>query len=266
VAGAATLNEKTIGSLESVLRAYANGTIFGETSGEGKIRVIWLHGWGRTGADFAESAELLAQRGVASLALDLPGFGASPPPATAGGARTYATLLVSALKEVGSTPVVLVGHSFGGRIASVLASTYPELVSGVLFTGAPLVKRSSGGRSPLAYRIIRKARRLGLVSESRLEKARQRYGSVDYRAAQGVMREVLVASVNESYEVELKNIHQKVIALWGSEDHDVPFDVAYRALGLIPGENELELLMDIGHLVPFAAPADLARVTEKLLS
>jgi len=80
------------------------------------------------------------------------------------------------------------------------------------------------------------------------------------------MREVLVASVNESYEVELKNIHQKVIALWGSEDHDVPFDVAYRALGLIPGENELELLMNIGHLVPLAAPADLARVTEKLLS
>jgi len=140
VAGAATLNEKTIGSLESVLRAYANGTIFGETYGEGEIRVIWLHGWGRTGADFAKSAELLAQRGVASLALDLPGFGASPPPATAGGARTYATLLVSALKEVGSTPVVLVGHSF-----ALYRSTAGEAIIGWAF--APRVPNNSKGSS-----------------------------------------------------------------------------------------------------------------------
>lgn len=249
-----------------MLRAYAQGKIFGETYGDGEIRVVFLHGWGRSKADFAPSAELLAAQGVASLALDLPGFGASPVPTHSGGAREYAALLVSVLSELSTQPVVLVGHSFGGRIASVIASTNPELVAGVLFTGAPLVRTSSGGRSPLAYRLVRRARALGLVSEARLDRARQHYGSTDYRAAQGVMRDVLVAAVNESYEAELATIHQRVVALWGAEDRAVPVAVAERALALVPGEHHLQVLRGIGHLVPTTAPLDLARATQGLLS
>jgi len=249
-----------------VLRAYAQGKIFGETYGDGEIRVVFLHGWGRSKADFASSAELLAAQGVASLALDLPGFGASPVPTQSGGAREYAALLVPVLNELATQPVVLVGHSFGGRIASVVASTDPELVAAVLFTGAPLVRTSSGGRSPLVYRMVRSARSLGLVSEARLDRARQHYGSADYRAAQGVMRDVLVAAVNESYEAELATIYQRVVALWGADDLAVPVAVAERALALVPGECHLEILPGIGHLVPTTAPLELARATQGLLS
>ena len=46
-------------------------------------------------------------------------------------------------------------------------------------------------------------RRAGLVSEQRLDRARNRFGSADYRAAEGVMRSVLVEAVGESYEAEL---------------------------------------------------------------
>lgn len=256
---------ESLGSLESVLHAYANGTVFGETYGEGVCRVLWLHGWGRSGSDFAKSAQLLANRGIASLSLDLPGFGSSPAPLESGGARHYAQLLVPILKEIGSAPVILVGHSFGGRIASILAIEVPELVAGVLFTGAPLVRGKSGGKSPLGYRVIKKARVLGLVSEEKLERARQKYGSTDYRAAQGVMREVLVTTVNESYEAELSAIHQPVLALWGSEDRDVPTSIAERALALIPGRHELKILSGVGHLVPTTSPEELATATESML-
>jgi pimeloyl-ACP methyl ester carboxylesterase len=261
-----TLNAILLGSLESVLRAYAQGTIFGETSGEGQIRVLFLHGWGRSKADFSDCAALLKEHGVTSLALDLPGFGASPVPARAGGAREYAALVLPVLQEVAASPLVVVGHSFGGRIASVLASTHPELISAVLFTGAPLVKSQSSGRSPLAYRLLRRARSLGLVSEARLEQARQRYGSSDYRAAQGVMREVLVATVNESYEPELAGIHQPTSFLWGADDQAVGVTVAESAMALVPGEHHLRVLPGVGHLVPTSAAAELARATKDLLS
>ncbi len=261
----ATLWVKSLGSLVSVLHAYANGTIFGETYGEGDCRVIWLHGWGRSGSDFASSAGQLAAHGFASLSLDLPGFGSSPIPLQAGGARHYAQLLIPILKEMGSAPVILVGHSFGGRIASVLATEVPDRVAGVLFIGAPLVKLQSGTKSPVGYRLVKTARALGLVSEAKLERARQKYGSADYRAAQGVMREVLVATVNESYEAELATIHQPVLALWGSEDRDVPTSVAERALALVSGETQLQILQGVGHLVPTTSPNELAAAAESML-
>jgi len=64
--------------------------------------------------------------GVASVALDLPGFGASTAPAVAGGARRYAELVMPALKEIGDGPFVLVGHSFGGTVACVIAPIIPR--------------------------------------------------------------------------------------------------------------------------------------------
>jgi len=256
---------KSLGSLGDVLRAYAHGTIFGESYGEGPVRVVWLHGWGRSGSDFAQSASVLALKGVASISLDFPGFGSSPAPSQAGGARLYAELISPALREIAEGPVVLVGHSFGGRVASVIASEYPELVAGVLFTGAPLVRRKSGGKSPFKFRVIKKARALGLVSEARLERARRTYGSLDYRTAQGIMRDVLVATVNESYESELAKITQPVRALWGANDRDVPTEIAERSLSLIPGPHHLRVLSGVGHLVPTTAPNELAAETELLV-
>ena len=54
-----------------------------------------------------------------------------------------------------------------------------------------------------AYRVIRRLHTLRLVSDDAMEAARQRYGSADYRAAQGIMRQVLVRAVNETYEAQL---------------------------------------------------------------
>jgi pimeloyl-ACP methyl ester carboxylesterase len=242
-----------------VLRAYGDGNIFGEPYGQGPVRIIWLHGWARRGQDFAASATVLARRGVASVALDLPGFGASPEPVSAGGARRYAELLLPALKEIGEGPFVLVGHSFGGTVACVIAANHPELVRALVLTGAPLLRTPSSRKSPLAYRTLRALHARKLVSDRRMEAARQKYGSSDYRNATGVMRDVLVASVNESYEEELARLNVPVIMLWGEEDREVPLDVATRA-GALLSTHSLQSLHGVGHLLPSEAPEELANV------
>jgi len=254
-----------VSSLKYVLRAYGDGTIFGEPYGQGPVRIIWLHGWARRGQDFAVAATELARRGVASVALDLPGFGASAAPESAGGARLYAHLVLPALKEIGDGPFVLVGHSFGGTVACVVAANHPELVRSLVLTGAPLLRTPSSRRSPLAYRTLRWLRARGLVSASRIEAARQKYGSRDYRSATGVMRDVLVASVNESYEEELARLEVPVTLLWGEDDHEVPLDVASRAGALLGRDHNLVSLHGVGHLVPSEAPEELANVVGALV-
>jgi pimeloyl-ACP methyl ester carboxylesterase len=207
----------------------------------------------------------LARRGVASVALDLPGFGASPVPATAGGARHYAELVMPALAEVGDGPFVLVGHSFGGTVACVLAANHPESVRALVLTGAPLLRRPSARKSPWTYRALRWLHARKLVSDERMEAARQQYGSRDYRNATGVMRDVLVISVNESYEDELARLDVPVTLLWGDGDREVPLDVATRAMALLATTPALTVLPGIGHLLPTEAPDALVNVVGVVL-
>jgi pimeloyl-ACP methyl ester carboxylesterase len=253
-----------LGNLVLVLRAYRGGLVFGELVGDSPPAVVLLHGWRRSHQDFAALAQGLHARGVSSLALDLPGFGASPPPTVATGASGYADNVATLLRELGGPPTVLVGHSFGGRVATVLAATYPELVSHVVLTGVPLLRTGSGATSPLAYRLLRRGARWRVVSPARLEKARQRYGSADYRAANGVMRDVLVTVVNEEYSSYLSEFRVGLDLVWGANDTVVPPDVARRAQLLVTGSH-LHVVEGVSHLLPSEAPDTLLEPLLKVL-
>src|SRR5580692_1025745 len=186
-----------------MLRSFAGGDLFGETWGVPPARVLALHGWRRTHSDFVGVLGPGSKIGPTSaLALDLPGFGASPPPPEAWGSADYAELIARVLGEGGAglpeAPVVVLGHSFGGRVAVHLAASNPELVRALVLTGAPVARREGPVRKPpVGFRLVRSAHRAHLVGEERMERARKRYGSADYAAAEGVMRQVLVRLLAE---------------------------------------------------------------------
>ncbi len=248
-----------------MLRSYGGSRLFGELYGSNTVRVIWLHGWARQAQDFSAAAKALAERGISSVALDLPGFGASPVPDVAGGARHYAELVAPVLREISDEPVVLVGHSFGGRVAVVLASEYSDLVQSLVLSGAPLLRAAPSSRPPINYRVVRWLARRRLVSHARLERARQKYGSSDYRRAHGVMRDVLVANVNETYEAELATLEMPVAFVWGEGDEEAPYAVAVSAAALVPGPSTLRRIPGVGHMVPLEAPDELVDAAEKAL-
>jgi len=244
------------------LRSLAGGKLFAEAIGVGPPRVLALHGWGRRGSDFTHS---LASLGA--LAVDLPGFGATPAPTEVLGAREYAALLVPIFDEFSSPPVV-VGHSFGGRVAVCLAAQRPDLVGPVLVTGAPLLRLSKTSGPPVAYRVARRLNRLGVLSDSKMEELKRRRGSTDYRAATGIMRDILVRAVNEEYQPELERL-TKLDLLWGSDDSEVPLAVAESAAEIVRsggGQASVQVVPDVGHLLPLQAPQALTSAVEALLT
>jgi pimeloyl-ACP methyl ester carboxylesterase len=144
-------------------------------------------------------------------------------------------------------PPVIVGHSFGGRVAVALAAQHPESVSGLVLVGVPLLGRDGPKpRVPWKYRLIRGARRLGLIPEERLERAKKEFGSADYRAASGVMRDILVTSVNETYERELGKLACPVRLVWGERDSAAPVAIARAALPMI-ADGSLDVVPEAGH-------------------
>lgn len=229
--------------------------------------MLALHGWGRIHADFDTSLAGLVQSraGLGALAVDLPGFGASPAPPTAGGAAVYADLIEPVLDDCAAR-VVVVGHSFGGRIAVELAVRRPERVASLVLCGVPLLRRTDRPltKPALQYRLARGLHRRGLLGEAAMEGMRRRFGSADYRNASGVMRDVLVAAVNETYETQLGAISQPVELLWGLHDDAVPVETARRAHERL-SESRLTVLDGAGHFVPTeAAPALSEAITRRL--
>ena len=231
--------------------------------GDSPPKVLALHGWGRRGKDFAASLE-----GLDAIAPDLPGFGVSPAPLEVMGAEDYARFIEPLLDEF-SDPPLIVGHSFGGRVAVCLAARNPDRVGALLLIGVPLVRATPLRRPSLSYRVIRALAGWGLISEDRLERERQRRGSADYRAATGVMRQILVRVVGEEYERQLRALGSPVHLLWGAIDEEVPTTVAELARDLIAdagGKVELRVLPGVGHHVPVEAPAALRSLVDEVLA
>jgi pimeloyl-ACP methyl ester carboxylesterase len=244
--------------------------MYGETWGEGPPVVLVLHGWRRTHADFAASMGPAAPGGaLRTLAPDLPGFGATPDPPVPWGSDQYAAAVAELLRS-GDGPgpgagVVVVGHSLGGRIAVKLAAAHPELVAALVLTGAPLVRNGRPRTPPAAFRVARALHRAGLVSDDRMERERRRRGSADYRAAEGVMREVLVRLVNEDYGEALAALRCPVELVWGADDTEAPLSVAHAIAAAVP-HAALTVCAAAGHLTPLTAPDELRAATERALA
>jgi 3-oxoadipate enol-lactonase len=91
--------------------------------------VVLLHGQPGSGADWDQVTERLPA-GVGVLALDRPGYGASPRPA--GGFAAGARAVVAELDARGIDQAVLVGHSYGGGVALATAQLAPERVAALV--------------------------------------------------------------------------------------------------------------------------------------
>jgi pimeloyl-ACP methyl ester carboxylesterase len=233
------------------LRSFADGALFAEVLGEGAPGILALHGWGRRGSDFRRALSDLPV-----LAPDLPGFGASPAPSEVIGAQGYARALAPML-DAFTDPVLVVGHSFGGRVAMRLAAEHPDRIASVILTGVPLLRLHAPRKPSMAYRLLRLGNRMGLVPDEVMERRRRRSGSADYRAASGIMRDILVKVVGETYEEELRSVTHPIHLLWGSNDREVSVEVARRAMSIREDAGlpvSLEVVEGVGHLLPLEAP------------
>ena len=246
-------------SLPGVLTTLLGGRAFAERYGEPPARVVALHGWGRTRADW--NATLQSHD---ALALDLPGFGATPAPEDGWSTEEYAGWVRECLEDAhrfGVERPVLVGHSFGGRVAVRLAAKSPELVRGIVLTGVPLLRtQGPASKPPLGFRALRLLNKWHFISNERMEQERRKRGSADYRAAEGVMREVLVKAVNEDYGDALDALAANglpVAMVWGENDTAATVAMAQQARARIGDHADLVVVPGSAHLLDDALAAAL---------
>jgi len=237
-----------------VLTVFHQGEVFGDLAEGHGPPVLLLHGWGRSRSDL-----LHLDCGEAPvLALDLPGHGTSPAPSVKIGTEGFAELVADCLRESFSESAVVFGHSFGGRVALQLATKFPELTSGLVLSGVPFFRAVS--KPSLEYRVVRSIAARASDKSSLKSWFRNRYGSSDYLAADGVMRDVFVEVVNEEYEKQLAALGQSglhVEMVWGESDTAAPLAQARRAQTLLGSSSSLHVVA-AGHDVHKEASGEVA--------
>ncbi|MEU5277198.1 alpha/beta hydrolase [Streptomyces asoensis] len=95
---------------------------------EGLEPALYVHGLGGSSQNWSALMALL-DGVVASEAVDLPGFGDSPPPDDGNYSITaHARAVIRYLDAVGRGPVHLFGNSLGGAVSTRVAAVRPDLV------------------------------------------------------------------------------------------------------------------------------------------
>jgi pimeloyl-ACP methyl ester carboxylesterase len=116
--------------------------------------VIFLHGMGGSWEDWIEQLHVLSLH-YRVCAIDIPGFGLSPPPGKVGAGFTLslcADFVRKLMDAKGYERAFLVGNSMGGGIAMRFAIDFPERVKGIaLANGIGLGKELSGFNRLLAF-------------------------------------------------------------------------------------------------------------------
>jgi pimeloyl-ACP methyl ester carboxylesterase len=202
--------------------------------------LLMLHGWGASAELVWPLAARLAACGVAPCAVDLPGFGRTPAPTTSWSVSDYAIWTLHLIDALALDKVHLFGHSFGGRIALVLAADHPERFHKVVLAN------SAGLRPPiplsvkLRTQLYRSARRTleAVGAQALAQNLRSRYnarfGSADYNAATGVMRETFIRVVNEDLRHYAARVQRPTLLFWGDQDTDTPLWMGQKLEALIP--------------------------------
>lgn len=100
----------------------------GADSGPASGTIVWIHGLSGSWQNWLENLPVLAAAGWRCIAMDLPGFGASPMPAEKISMSGYAAIVDELLRTLGVTRAVVVGNSMGGFVGAEIALRFPTWV------------------------------------------------------------------------------------------------------------------------------------------
>lgn len=266
-----------------------------DLGGDGRP-VVCVHGLGGSYANWVGAAPYLSRLGHVT-ALDLPGFGLTPPLGRSAGVEANRRLLHRYLSGLDG-PAILVGNSMGGAIALRQAAHSPSTVSRLVLVSpaAPwafhrvrwdpliilfflayalpglssmmLLGRHRLAPEPVARLILRMLtahpERIdpGLVDlHVRLARQRNHIPGIDKAFIRASRSVVLAALRRSSYDRLVAAVRAPTLVLHGERDRLIPPEAALR-LGSLRPDWQVRILEDVGHVAMLEEPSRFGRLVD----
>ncbi len=185
--------------------------------GSGKKDMVVLHGWQASIEEWKRVADNFSEDGYRVFLIDLPGFGGTSRVQSDWGAYEYADFVVEFCKTMGVKNPVVIGHSFGGRVAIVLAGFKKIAISRLVLVDAAGMEMKS-----LKTRMVRV---LAPWFRWLPKNIKRILGSADYKNS-GNMMEIFKKVINQPLRYLLPEIKVPTVVVWGERDSILPLSEA----------------------------------------
>lgn len=213
--------------------------------GDSKNYIIFLHGWGADKKSFLWLKDYFFDYSL--IFVDFPGFGDSDAPEKAWSVFDYVQDLKSVLDKFEIKSLIIVGHSFGGRVgikfSYLYQNDYDKFKLCLVDSAGIKPKRNVGYFVKIYYyKILKKiAKKFKFIKKMLLN-----CGSSDYKKLSPIMKETFKKVVNEDLSYDAKYIIKPTLIVWGENDKDTKVYMAKKLNKLIVN-SRLCILEKAGH-------------------
>lgn len=197
----------------------SDGLMYYEVDGKGEPLVL-LHGWGQTLRTFDSFVSNMKER-YKIVRVDFIGFGNSDIPMRVLRLEDYVNHIKEFLKYLQINNPIILGHSFGGRVAIELSSD--EIFKKVFLVSTPAFKNKSLNYyyKVCKYKILKKyyyifnkEKYLYLINNS---------GSKDFKSSTHLMKGTLINIVRYDLTKSLLKNKNKIVILASVNDSEVEY-------------------------------------------
>lgn len=229
-----------------------------------KNSVILLHGWGVSSSIFNSLAEFLAGNNFGVYLLDFPGFGKSPAPKEPLKLEDYSKMLKELIEKEIKEEVILLGHSFGGRVAIKCSALYPDLVKKlILIDSAGFIKKGLKiSLVKILSKISKPVFKLPCFSSLRI-KIYRKLGTEDY-LLNPELKKTYAQIVSEDLTETLKKVSSPTLIIWGKKDKITPLSWGKKMHQLINNSKFYEI--NGGHFSFLDNPPECYLIIKNFLS
>ncbi len=212
-----------------------------------KKSILFLHGWG-SNKDIMRQAFGNTMSDFRHIYMDMPGFGKSPNNIFLT-TQDYARITKSFLQEINIECDMIAGHSFGGKVATLLNPPCLILIA------------SAGIKVPKPLSVKIKISLFKLLKTLGLSKFRSIFVSEDAKGMNEAMYQTFKYVVNEEFEDNFNKVTSKTLLFWGKEDTATPLWTAQKISNIINNSKLYEY--DGDHYFFLKQSQDIAKEIEK---
>lgn len=235
--------------------------------GNGKKSILILPGWGNTRETFSNIINFLEENYKIYI-IDYPGFGNSPLIEKELNIYDYSLLIYNFIKDKEINNPIIIAHSFGGRIASILIGKYNLKVNKLILFDVAGIKRKNIKLffKIKLYKLLKLLTYLlpSCVRKKVKEKLIEFFSSTDYRYIPICMKKTFQNIIKEDLKCYYKNITTDTLIIWGDKDYDTPLkDSKY--LNKVIKNSGLIIYKNAGHFSYLDYPYLTTRILEIFL-
>jgi non-heme chloroperoxidase len=248
-------------------------TLSYQAFGDGPTTLVFMHGWGGSGAYFNETIQHLSLGDLRVITFDYRGHGDSEKVDNGYTLERFARDTFEVADRAGAGKFVVVGFSMSGKFAQYLQLLQSDRVRGqVLVSGFPATEipfpaelqqdwvNRAGDSQKMSDLLTN-----GFLSQPVKPEVLQRFATEAARIPAVALDETLNMAVKTSFIEQIKGSNLPTLCIGGLSDGFVTPDLIRQAM-VAPFPGSRMALVDCNHEIPMERPQELAGLIEAFLA